>query len=130
MNDRSTTRTMVREVDADHIILAPAGNSYEIRLVPTGHVEAGRRVLGRIEACALKVHPATGGGIFIEPIMGEPRIVAGRVIEVDAEASRVLVESVVPMTLTLSNDDDLQQCQEGGFINCHVESGATFTPAS
>ena len=34
------TRAMIREVDADHVVLAPAGNSYEIRLVPTMPVGA------------------------------------------------------------------------------------------
>lgn len=123
---------MIREVDADHVVLAPPGNSYEIRLVPTMPVGAsvGQRVSGRIEASALSVHRASGGGRFIEPIMGEPRIIAGRVLDIDVEASRIMVDSVVPMTLTISMHEDLEQCEAGVFINCHVQSGATFTPTT
>jgi predicted RNA-binding protein len=132
MHDASTIRAMIREVDDGRLVLAPSGNSYELSLVPTGAIgaEAGQRISGRIEAEALKIHPAEGGGIFIEPIMGQPRIVAGRVIEVDAEQRRVVIDSVVPMTLSLASDDDLQYCLEGRFINCHVRSGATFTPST
>ena len=131
MPDAATTRSMIRSIDEDSIVLAPSGNSYELSLVPTGRVDAepGQRISGRIEAEALKIHPAAGGGIFIEPIAGQPRIVAGRVIEVDREQRRVVLESVVPMTLLLSSDSDLDECSQGRFINCHVRSGATFTPA-
>lgn len=132
MSDAATTRSMIRSVDDESIVLAPSGNAYELSLVPTARVEAeaGQRVRGRIEAEALKIHPAAGGGIFIEPISGQPRIVAGRVLEVDRAQRRVLLGSVVPMTLVLSDDADLDECDEGRFINCHVRSGATFTPAS
>jgi len=122
---------MIREVEDDRLVLAPRGNSYELSLVPTAPIgaEAGQRITGRITAEALKIHPAEGGGIFIEPIMGQPRIVAGRVIEVDARQGQVVVDSVVPMILSLSSEADLQHCQEGRFINCHVRSGAAFTPS-
>ena len=123
---------MIREVDDDRLVLAPGGNSYELSLVPTAPIgaEVGQRITGRITAEALKIHPAEGGGIFIEPIIGQPRIVAGRVIEVDAREGQVVIDSVVPMTLSLSSEDDLQHCLEGRFINCHVRSGAAFTPSS
>ena len=84
MPDAATTRSMIRSIDEESIVLAPSGNSYELSLVPAGRVDAepGQRVTGRIEAEALKIHPAEGGGNFIEPIAGQPRIVAGRVLEV------------------------------------------------
>ena len=111
-------------------MLAPTSGSYELTLVPCGPIEAesGQRIRGRIEAEALKIHPASGGGIFIEPLCGQPRIVAGRVIEVDRIQRRVVLQSVVPITLSVASDVDLDQCAEGHFINCHVRSGATFTP--
>ncbi|MAA51628.1 MAG: hypothetical protein CMJ41_01025 [Phycisphaerae bacterium] len=130
MSDAATTRSMIRSIDDQAIVLAPSSSSYELALVPLAPIEAepGQRIRGRIEAEALKIHPAVGGGIFIEPLSGQPRIVAGRVIEVDRDERRVLLKSVVPITLHLSRDLDLDQCAEGHFINCHVRSGATFTP--
>tara|TARA_Y100000589_G_C27195605_1_gene646669 strand:- start:1511 stop:1882 length:372 start_codon:yes stop_codon:yes gene_type:complete len=121
---------MIRSVDDESVVLAPSSSSYELALVPLGAIgaEPGQRVRGRIEAEALKIHPAAGGGIFIEPLSGQPRIVAGRVLEVDRDQRTVLLGSVVPITLSLSRDIDLDQCAEGHFINCHVRSGATFTP--
>ena len=130
MSDSATTRAMIRSVDDQSVVLAPSSSSYELALVPRGAIgaEPGQRVRGRIEAEALKIHPAAGGGIFIEPLSGQPRIVAGRVLEVDRDQRTVLLGSVVPITLSLSRDIDLDQCAEGHFINCHVRSGATFTP--
>ena len=130
MSDSATTRAMIRSVDDQSVVLAPSSSSYELALVPQGAIgaEPGQRVRGRIEAEALKIHPAAGGGIFIEPLSGQPRIVAGRVLEVDRDQRTVLLGSVVPITLALSTDIDLDQCAEGHFINCHVRSGATFTP--
>lgn len=109
-------------------MLAPAGNAYELAFVSSGvvHAEIGQRVSGHVEAIALAVHAAEAGGQFIEPVQGQPRIVAGRVAEVDTATGRVLVESVVPITLTIGTHDDLSHCVKGGFVNCHVESGAVF----
>ena len=109
-------------------MLAPAGNAYELAFVSRGvvHAEIGQRVSGHVEAIALAVHAAEAGGQFIEPVQGQPRIVAGRVAEVDTATGRVLVESVVPITLTIGTHDDLSHCVKGGFVNCHVESGAVF----
>ena len=131
MPDSATTRAMIREVDQERLVLAPGGNSYELTLVPTESIDAepGQRISGRIEADALKIHPAEAGGIFIEPLAGQPRIVAGRVMSVDPEAGLVVLGSVVPMTLRLTRKSDLEICDEGRFINCHVRSGATFTPS-
>ena len=123
---------MIREVDDQRLVLAPSGNSYEIALHPVGVVsmKSGQRINGRIEAEALKIHPADGGGIFIEPLVGEPRVVAGRVVSVDADAGRVVLESVLPITLAIPAESDLLHCGVGRFVNCYVRSGATFTPSA
>ena len=126
-----TTRTLrarIREHDGDRLVLAPSGNAYELTFVAKGTVQAavGQRVAGHVEAEALTVHAAEAGGRFIEPVQGQPRIVAGKIASVDADSGRVLLDSVIPMTLHLQTHSDLAQCVEGGFVNCHVESGAVF----
>ena len=63
---------------------------------------------------------------FEQTVVPEEYSESTRVAEVDAAAGRVLVESVVPITLTIGTHDDLSHCVKGGFVNCHVESGAVF----
>ena len=48
---------------------------------------------------------AAGGGAFIEPMTGEPRIVAGRVL-VNRQDEPVLIRSAIPMLVELSDDAD------------------------
>ena len=128
-------RAKLREREGELLVLAPTDTAYELSLVAAGHVEAtaGQRVSGHMEAVALAIHPATAGGRFIEPIQGQPRIVAGRVIEVDQAAGRVLLESVVPMTLSIQSHADMahciERCSSGEFVNCHVDSGSRFVPS-
>ena len=109
-------------------MLAPSGNAYELTFVARGTSPAtvGDRISGHVEAEALTIHAADAGGRFIEPVQGQPRIVAGTIASIDAAGSRVLLDSVVPMTLRVRTHSDLAQCVEGGFVNCHVESGAVF----
>ena len=126
-----TTRTFkarIREHDGDQLVLAPSGNAYELGFMAQGPIVAsvGQRVSGHVEAEALTVHAAEAGGRFIEPVQGQPRIVAGRIASIDPPNGRVLLDSVIPITLHLRTHDDLAQCVEGGFVNCHVESGALF----
>ncbi len=111
-------------VDDGCITFVPAGTSYRLLLQATG-VETGD-VRGTIDATALKVHPARGGGRFIEPVDGEPRIVAGHVRALDESNGRMLVRSVVAMWITLPDGADTAALAEGGLVNFHVKSGATF----
>ena len=129
-------RAMLKEREGDLLVLAPGDTAYELSLVAVGHVDAvaGQSVSGHMEANALAIHPSTAGGRFIEPIQGQPRIVAGRVVEVDREAGRILLESVVPMTLSIQSHADMahciERCSSGEFVNCHVDSGSTFVPSN
>ena len=130
-----TFRARIEEHDGEHLVLAPSGNAYELTFVTRGTSSAGvgDRISGHVEAEALTIHAADAGGRFIEPVQGQPRIVAGTIASIDAATSRVLLDSVVPMTLHVRAHSDLAQCVEGGFVNCHVESGAVFViddPAS
>ena len=72
-------RPILRGVDGDMITVHLDHTSYEIRMHLEGAVTAapGKRVKGSVTAEALRVHAAQGGGRFIEPVSGEPRIVAG-----------------------------------------------------
>ena len=130
-DDRGTARVVLASVDGDSVELLLPHTEYRLRLRKMGDggdmaALVGKRVRGVIEGRALRIHPAAGGGCFIEPVIGEPRIVAGKVCIVDPVAGRLLVDVSVPMWLTTEPNQDYDVLNVGSLVNCHVESGATF----
>ena len=134
LQSQAITGGIIESVSDDMIVLKITGTDYQLHLVPTVRAteigaSVGKRIKGTIQAKALKIHPANGGGRFIEPVYGTPRIVAGVVLAVDDESRTVLVDVAIPMKVALSDDQDLNVCQVGELVNCYVESGTSFTPA-
>lgn len=130
---QTVARGILEALDIDGIILHPPHTDYHLRLrlnVPASQITVppGKRIRGTIEAEAMRMHPAAGGGRFIEPISGEPRIVAGTVLAVDEAQHRVLIDAGVPMSLIAAEDQDFAVIEPGGLVNCYVRSGAAFTP--
>ena len=124
-DDRALVCAVVASIDDDRITLRLPQTDYQIRLglgVPAREVgvEVGKRVRGTIAARALRVRAAVGGGRFIEPVNGEPRIIAGTVLAVDREGGRVLIETAVPMWLSTTENQDFDVFVEGGLVTCHV----------
>ena len=113
--------------DASSVVLNPPGNNYQLHLaleLPVCNVAPGARISGTAHAQALRVHRASGGGAFIEPVAGEPRIVAGRVLANKGNGT-VLVRSAIPLLVEVSNETDQAACVPGEFVNFHVQSGMT-----
>lgn len=118
-----------------HVVLKVPGTNYRIRLRTMGDEHAlsghvGRRVQGIVHARALKMNHAKGGGVFVEPVDGHPRIVQGRVIATDIVRNRVLADVVLPMWLEVSPGQAAADFATGQLLNFYVESGATFTPVA
>src|SRR5262245_29397375 len=95
-------RGVLQSLTDDLLVLAIPGTDYRLHLVPTvpaGEIDAsaGSKIKGQIQAKALRIHPARGGGRFIEPVWGAPRIVAGVVLAIDPANRRVCVDAAVPM---------------------------------
>lgn len=127
-------RGVLESLSDDKLILSVPGTSYQLHLVPTvpasqlmGRV--GKRIKGTIHANALRVFVAKGGGRFIEPIWGQPRIIAGYVLAVDQAQRRVLVDAAVPMWMTFEAGQTADAFKQGELVNCYLQSGTTFTPA-
>jgi hypothetical protein len=108
-------------------VLKVPGAEYQIHAVAKGHVETGRHLSGRLEARALKMHRAQAGGCFIEPLAGAPRIVQGRVMDVDAARNRLLIDVTIPMWVQ-ALPGQAATFNAGDLVNFYVESGTTFTP--
>lgn len=139
MTPSSTTTDLCRAVllevlDGD-VVLGLPGTSYRIRLRCKGDASSlmgrvGKRILGRIEGKAMRMHAAHGGGRFIEPVFGHPRIVNGTIAAIDAPGRRVLLDMVVPAWLTLAEGQAADDFAVGQLVNLYVESGMTFTPSA
>ncbi|MCP3904674.1 MAG: hypothetical protein GY715_13690 [Planctomycetes bacterium] len=135
VDDQALSRGVLDSVEDGRIVLRLPGTDYRVTLRVDDTDRAllppkGKRVRGTITARALRMHPAAGGGRYIEPADGEPRIVSGTVLAIDVEAERVLVNVAVPMWLHAGSEQDFSVLSVGSLVNCYVESGATFRPAS
>lgn len=136
INALATVRGVLEATIDGKIVFSLPGTGYRLHLVPTIAAEAiptpiGKRIKGTIHARALRMFKAAGGGggQFIEPLEGAPRIVAGRVTHVDATNRRVLVNVPVPVWMTLAEGQPTDMFTEGDMVNCYVESGTRFQPA-
>ncbi len=133
LKERGLVRGVLESIEDGRLVVGIPHTEYRLHLVPAvpaGELEAelGRRIRGTIEAKALRMHRARGGGRFIEPVWGAPRIVAGSVIAVDDARRRVLVDVSVPMWVEIPPGQDFTILRAGELVNFYVESGATFRP--
>jgi hypothetical protein len=111
-------------------VVSIPGTEYVLDLAcggPTATAQ-GKRVQGVVSGRAQKLHRASAGGEFIEPVEGHPRIVQGRVREVDAAGNRILLQAVIPMWITLATDQSAREFHAGDIVNFYMESGVVFTP--
>ncbi len=120
-------------VDDRRIVLAIPNTDYQLHLVPTVPASQittppGKRIYGVIEAKALRMHNAHGGGLYIEPVYGVPRIVQGRALAVDKERNRLLMNLAVPVWVTMHEGQRAEDIALNQLANFYVETGATFTP--
>lgn len=133
LDGNSLARGILESLNDDELVLSLPHTNYRIHLVPTvpaGEISShvGKRVKGMIQARALRMHRAQGGGRFIEPVWGAPRIVAGKVVSVDEPNRRVLVDVSVPIWVTAPEGQDFSEMHEGELVNFYVESGTRFRP--
>lgn len=126
-----TTRLIVLEAGNGRVTLGIPKTEYRLDVATAAALPAsalGRRSTGRLVGRALRLHPASAGGRFIEPVDGHPRIVQGSVLAVDAATRGILIDAVVPMWLRTADDQPLEQFALGAMVNCYVESGMRWVP--
>jgi hypothetical protein len=136
VQSESIVRAVLESAGDDKVVLSVPNTDYQIHLVPTVPASAlkskvGKRIKGVIHGNALRVHPAKGGGRFIEPVWGMPRIVAGKVLSADALNKRFVVDLTVPFVVTTLPEQEFAGIIEPGkLVNFYLQSGSTFTPVS
>ena len=87
--------------------------------------------MGTITARARRVDTVPSGGKYVEPVIGRPRRVQGRVIghASGSGGDRLIVDAGVPMHFTLT--DGRQHPKDfavGDMVSFDVLDGACFTP--
>jgi hypothetical protein len=119
--DPAVCRARLEESGPEGFVISVPGTEYVLRL----HLKGATSVA---PGKAQKVHRASAGGEFIEPVEGHPRIVQGRVRATDLASNRVLVQAVVPMWITPAAGQSARDFHAGDFVNFYMESGVTFAP--
>ncbi len=104
------------------------GTQYRLHLAVDADLDTqtGRRIRGRIRGRALRMHRASAGGNFIEPLQGRPRIVQGIVLAVDPAANEVVLDLVVPVRIAMHADQNAGTFTTGDVVNFYMESGTRF----
>ena len=128
-------RAVLEQKSDEQIVLSIPGSSYRLTFRPTVAASAiatpeGKRIRGIVEGKAQRMHVASAGGRFIEPVNGHPRIVQGTILAVDGAKNRLLVEMVIPAWLTLAAGQSASEFAAGQLVNMYVASGMTFTPVA
>ncbi|MCW5757230.1 MAG: hypothetical protein KIT54_08355 [Phycisphaeraceae bacterium] len=116
-----------------YVKLSFANTSYVMHLLPTLPIKAepGDKVFGTIHARARRVDVVPSGGKYVEPVIGRPRRVQGRVIghvEVPG-GDQLVIDAGVPMHFTLV--DARQHARDfavGDLVSFDVLDGACFSP--
>lgn len=133
MKSEHVARGVLESLAEDKLVLSLPGTDYRLTLVPAVPMMAfpvpvGRRIKGVIHAEALRIHTSSGGGRFIEPVYGMPRIVAGKVLDIDEASKQVVVDVSVPITVSTLPEQHFDIFTIGSMVNFYVKSGALFTP--
>ena len=104
------------------------GTQYRLHLAVDADLDAraGQRIRGRVRGRALRMHRASAGGNFIEPLQGRPRIVQGIVLAVDPSANEVVLDLVVPVRIAMHADQTAGTFSTGDVVNFYMESGTRF----
>ncbi len=110
----------------------PRGTQYELHLEPAGGKYDGPfdvPVQGVIRAKARKLWTVNAGGVFVVPIMGPPRLIQGRVKQI--EGNQIVLHAGTNILIELPGPDSAFSLATGAvtlnmLINVMVFSGTSF----
>ncbi len=122
-----TFRGRIVASDGIEVVLAIPESPYRLHLSAASPPAAavGDAVHGSITAQAARLHRASAGGRFLEPIVGPLRTIAGRVESMDAAGC--VVRSVVPLRVDVDAVDP--SLKEGDLVTFDVRPGAVWSEA-
>jgi len=126
--DASLARGRLEEIREGMIVLAKSGTNYRLHLVvdQPPSVEVGDRIQGRIYANAKRVDVVNTGGRMIEPVIGRPRRLQGRVLAVDPPGGTMTVDCAVPFVCKLLPSQSPNDFEPGHLVSFDIDRGAKF----
>ncbi|MCA9279435.1 MAG: hypothetical protein H6815_09065 [Phycisphaeraceae bacterium] len=112
------------------VVMTYPNTSYQMHLVCAAGVSTpvGKRCIGTIHAQAKRVDVVRTGGKYIDPVIGKPRRIQGRVVSTDPSRNVVVIDAGVPFHCTLT--DARQQASDfnhGDVVACGLAGHSTFT---
>ena len=112
------------------IALNLPGTDYQLHLAVAGApaTNAQKRVTGKVVAQARRVDIVNTGGVFIEPVIGRPRRLQGRVVAQDAAANTLTIKAVAPFVCKLDGNQKAEAFPMGALVSFDIERGALFEP--
>ena len=126
----------VIEHKAGEVVFKPSGTTYEHHLayaINDGDYKlpVNKPVRGVVHVKARKLYSVPSGGNFVAPIMGEPRIVQGRVVA--SEARQLLVHAGGSLLVDLPRTEDAIDLHSGAIeigsmVNVVCLPGASYLP--
>ena len=100
------TKGVLLRQEGDAVIFRPLDTSYEHHVsMASGPVgEFGRNVRAIIRVKARKVYTVMSGGNFVQPILGQPRIIQGRVVGLQGNTLYVKAGALFAVDLPTGRD--------------------------
>ena len=129
--DPQTAHGRVLSADDSFVLFSPANTPYRLKLKSSLKTAPQSPIDGVIRAKARKVLTVSGGGNFISPIEGPPRVIQGWVTAI--EGATLVVKAGAPMVIELPPDEHAFSLSNGDItvgsrINLTLFPDATFEP--
>ncbi len=111
-------------------VLKLHNSDYQLHVGPPSNgwpdaVAPGAKVIGRVRASARRVDVCRTGGKYVEPVVGLPRNIQGRVLSTEGGVLVVDCGAVFTLRLTAPGQKP-DQFEIGSMVTCEVLPGATF----
>jgi len=135
--DPTLTRTTIAEIcecESPCVVLSFANTNYTLNLEPDSCIDefrsmVGKTILGTIHATARRIDAASAGGRSVDPCVGRPRRIMGKVIGIDPRSNGIVVNVGPDMAVWLEVSAPNQHANDFSeieFITCDILPGASF----
>lgn len=127
----TTCRGKVIELTDQRLVLAIPGTDYRLHLQLDRPLsaEVGDRIEGSIHTRARRIDRTGRGGCFVDPVIGRPSNIQGRIIAAGIDDETLTVDAGVVMQTRVSAPQHAADFTSGEIIGFAIEPGATWIPA-
>lgn len=125
----STIQGVLLEKGEQQIVLQLPGTDYKLHLAVDAATLAklpapGERITGRIVGRAKRVDVVRAGGRFVDPVIGRPRRVQGRLSAIDAPHNCITVFAGLAVSAELTMNQKASDFAVGALVAFDIERGA------